>query len=783
MLIYLLRYYLLFFGCLFFSLKAHTQNPISISPQNPVISLGNNVAIYFDATAQLTLEEVTKPSFAAQFKPSNLPILYFNARNAALWIRFELVNTTNSPCLLEFDNPNLDNIQFYYLNQFNQYTVSRQGMSLPLSTKLFQSNHYLFPIPNLDTLPKIYYIRVFNDLALEIPLRVGTYQVIMDKLQWDNLNLAIYFGILLAMIAYHLFWFIFSKDKSYLYYVCFLLSLMIYMVYVKGFFYFYLPQLKDFIAFLGTLIIIYTAFIFSNLFSLHFLEIKKHLPLLGKALQIANYLYLAAIVPLLVGVIMPLPFLNLSRLIHVSNLLAIMFSAGFVFYRGYHPAGYFLLAWFFLAASAIWVLLVFLGWLPYFEFTDYLLSWGSILQVIAFSLALGSRINLLRKEKKQVEQENLRLIAQQKEDLEQKVQAKTEELYGKLEEIIAQNEKLYQQRHIIQEQKEQIELQNQQLHKTNRNLKTNEGILIKAYQSLKEKKEIIGRQRNELEEKNNEIEAQNEELRQQKEEIEALNENLESLVVARTEELAQTVENLSHQIQNLEQFSHIVSHNMRAPVARIIGLLNLFDRNAMDTPFNQQLLKHIEDTSRNLDTVIYDLTEIISVRSRLDKVKEPVNLRQITNVVIDFLRDEVVKNDVVFEIDFADSDSLITMRSYLQSILFNLIGNAIKYRAPDRTPHIKIRGRVAHNYYRIKIADNGMGIDLDKKDMQQIFGLYKRMHLHVEGKGLGLYLVKTQVESLHGKIEVCSKVDVGTEFTLLLPLTQSWESQATASDS
>jgi two-component system, sensor histidine kinase LadS len=765
------RFYLI---CVFFliSLKAYNQEVIRISKQNSVVELGKNVTIYLDLASNLSFAQVSHPQFAAKFRPSTMPIIYFNARNASLWIRFELSNESDEPCLLELENPNLDTILFYYPNAQHKYSVSGQGLKMPLRTKQFKSNHYLFTIPHLSSQPKVYYVRVVNDLALEVPLRVGSYRPIMEKLQWDNLNLALYFGILLAMLMYHLFLYFFSQDKSYLYYVLFLGCTVIYMVYTKGFFYLYLPDIKDFIGFLGTLITIYTAFIFANLFSLHFLDLKNHLPILGKGIQITNYIYLLAITPLLFGLIMPLPILNISRSLHIINLLAIIASAGIIFYRGYRPAGYFLFAWIFLAGSAIWVLLVFLGVLPYTQYTDYLFAWGSLSQVILFSMALGSRYDLLKKEKKRIEAENLRLIAQQKEDLEQKVQAKTEELYSKLEEIIAQNEKLHEQRQIITEQKDQIEAQNKELQITNRNLKTNEGILVKAYQSLKDKKEIIDKQKNELEEKNNEIEAQNEELRQQKEEIEALNENLENLVTSRTEELAKTVETLSERNQNLEQFSHIISHNMRAPVARIIGLLNLFDHNDMNAPFNQQLLTHIGDTSRNLDTVIYDLTEIISVRNRLDKVKEPVNLREITNIVIDFLRDEVIKNDAHFEINFAEQESLITMRSYLQSILFNLVSNAIKYRSPDRQPIIKIVGEPAGNSYQIKVSDNGLGIDLSNKDIGQVFGLYKRMHLHVEGKGLGLYLVKTQVESLNGKIEIKSKLDVGTEFTIQLPLNQ-----------
>ena len=111
---------------------------------------------------------------------------------------------------------------------------------------------------------------------------------------------------------------------------------------------------------------------------------------------------------------------------------------------------------------------------------------------------------------------------------------------------------------------------------------------------------------------------------------------------------------------------------------------------------------------------------------------------------------------------------MFTTRSYLYSIFYNLISNSIKYRNPDIPTVISIKSQKAGNKIELRFKDNGKGIDLDKNG-QNIFGLYKRFDNSVEGKGMGLYIVKTQVTTLGGTIQIESQPGKGTEFTLLFP--------------
>jgi Signal transduction histidine kinase len=171
-----------------------------------------------------------------------------------------------------------------------------------------------------------------------------------------------------------------------------------------------------------------------------------------------------------------------------------------------------------------------------------------------------------------------------------------------------------------------------------------------------------------------------------------------------------------------------------------------------------------------LDTVIKDLTQIINVRNDLSKIKEPIDLIQVIEAEKFLLKDEIEKAGAEIHLSIRNANTLYCIKSYVQSILHNLLSNAIKYRSNKRKLIIYICAEQLSDFICLSVQDNGLGIDLSNTDLYKIFGLYQRMHDHVEGKGLGLYLVKTQVESFGGKIEVESELDVGTTFKVYLPV-------------
>jgi PAS domain S-box-containing protein len=220
--------------------------------------------------------------------------------------------------------------------------------------------------------------------------------------------------------------------------------------------------------------------------------------------------------------------------------------------------------------------------------------------------------------------------------------------------------------------------------------------------------------------------------------------------------------------KGLEQFSYIVSHNLRAPVANIIGLAELLEQNSYPADVKEEFLRGILVNVKRLDEVISDLNLILQAKRDVSENRELTNMTQLVNNIQSSIQRTIEKENVEIQTDFTAVNTLFTLKSYLYSIFYNLIMNSIKYRQKDISPVIRITSSLASGRVTITFQDNGMGIDLQKKG-SQVFGLYKRFHSHVEGKGMGLFMVKTQVEILGGKISVNSVVNSGTEFCIEFP--------------
>jgi PAS domain S-box-containing protein len=231
-------------------------------------------------------------------------------------------------------------------------------------------------------------------------------------------------------------------------------------------------------------------------------------------------------------------------------------------------------------------------------------------------------------------------------------------------------------------------------------------------------------------------------------------------------EKAKIVADIVQRNKDLEQFSYIVSHNLRAPVANIIGLSELLKITKPDAEDNQVMMSELSASVNKLDIVIKDLNYILQIRNQLSEKREPVIFSELLTDIKVSIGNMLNNENVKVIGDFSEINKMFTIKSYLHSIFFNLITNSIKYRQPDVQPAIEITSYRKNNKTGIIFKDNGLGIDLEKKGIY-VFGLYKRFHDHTEGKGIGLYMVKTQVETLGGKISIASEVNKGTTFNIV----------------
>jgi len=225
------------------------------------------------------------------------------------------------------------------------------------------------------------------------------------------------------------------------------------------------------------------------------------------------------------------------------------------------------------------------------------------------------------------------------------------------------------------------------------------------------------------------------------------------------------VDELLQRNKELEQFAYIVSHNLRAPVANILGASNALNDIGLSTKEKVILNKGIHTSVIKIDDIIHDLNHILQVKGKVNEVKEIVVFSGLVDDIKASISYLIAKDDIEIKYDFPDVDEYFTVKPYLYSIFLNLISNSVKYRQPDKACTIEIMSHRLKNKIELIFSDNGMGIDLEKKG-GQVFGLYKRFHENIEGKGLGLFMVKTQVETLGGKISVKSEQNVGTEFKI-----------------
>jgi PAS domain S-box-containing protein len=237
------------------------------------------------------------------------------------------------------------------------------------------------------------------------------------------------------------------------------------------------------------------------------------------------------------------------------------------------------------------------------------------------------------------------------------------------------------------------------------------------------------------------------------------------------ETLNQELQKINNQ---LDSFIYTASHDLKAPIANIEGLTNhllkSLNVNNFDDAKVKSIIGLIYASINKFKSTIGDLTEITKIQRDLqnNETKSIVNLKEIVDEVIHDISGLIHHNQATIMTDFAKCDSIVFSRANLKSILYNLISNGIKYRSAERAPVVSIVTNKIEDEFIITVSDNGLGFKSEIKD--KLFTLFKRFHSHVEGNGMGLYIVKRIVDNANGNIEVESDEGVGTVFRISLKL-------------
>lgn len=242
--------------------------------------------------------------------------------------------------------------------------------------------------------------------------------------------------------------------------------------------------------------------------------------------------------------------------------------------------------------------------------------------------------------------------------------------------------------------------------------------------------------------------------------------NTEAELKKKLLERTQMLTQITSQKKQLEEFCQIIAHNLRAPLSNLILLSDMI----MEAPTTEEKSQLIEIQNPIIDALNQTFQELVNatqVRMDLTIKRKKISLEKHVASIINILQEEIMLSKAVISYNFSKVNTIYYSKKYIDSILLNLLSNAIRYHSLDRSPEINIRSYEKDGWAYLEIEDNGIGIDL-KKNKEDLFKLHKTFHNHPQSKGFGLFITKTQIEAMGGNIYAKSKLNQGSKFTVQL---------------
>lgn len=216
---------------------------------------------------------------------------------------------------------------------------------------------------------------------------------------------------------------------------------------------------------------------------------------------------------------------------------------------------------------------------------------------------------------------------------------------------------------------------------------------------------------------------------------------------------------------DLDNFIYTASHDLKTPIANLEGLFSMLS-NEYASEEGKVLFPMVATSIARLNKVIKELTEISRIQKDVEDDQESISLEEIAREVLLSLEDDIQRQQATIKTNFSAAPAIYGSKKNLKSIIYNLVSNGLKYRAPDRPCIIQIRTFAEPAHWDLEVEDNGLGISDNHKD--KIFNMFRRFHDHVEGTGIGLYIVKRIVENQGGSIGFESEEGKGTVFQVRL---------------
>jgi PAS domain S-box-containing protein len=240
----------------------------------------------------------------------------------------------------------------------------------------------------------------------------------------------------------------------------------------------------------------------------------------------------------------------------------------------------------------------------------------------------------------------------------------------------------------------------------------------------------------------------------------------EEKILEQNNKLALIADDLKRKNDQLEEFTQIVSHNLRSPVSNILSLLDFYEKSNNEAE-KVSFMKMMKESGTKILNNLYELNEVLKIKQDKDIARQELYFETVFESTRNSLSAKIAEAEATVHTDFTNAPKVSYPNIYLESILVNLLTNALKYTHPDRKPEISFVTFIEKGHVHLKVADNGSGIDL-KRYGHQIFKLRKTFHKHPESRGIGLFMIKSQIEAMGGDISISSEENIGTTFIVKL---------------
>ncbi len=705
--------------CVLFSLFSNGlfgQDTVIVTDAGKLLNIGDKIEILEDKTNRLGINDVL---LSKEFVNKKQAVPNLEISSSSFWIRMVISNRSGQNDLaLQLDYPTIDSVTFIDITRPGSYDPESLGEFVPVYARKHKHQNYIFDLHIPQGESREYLMKIIASEQIQVPLTVSSIQTISEDIFTKDLIFGLYAGIILVMLLYNLFIYFSVRDKSYLYYVGYILFVGWTQACLQGYSARFLYPSSYFLANAMMVWVPALSGIFSVLFINNFMNIRHYTPGLYKTLLVIVALYVGIILLSFTGnyrmatLIMQLLVMVLAA---VGYTVAIKISR-----KGYRPARFFLIAFSIFIVGVIIFVLRNANVVPYNNFTYYAMQIGSAIEVVLLSIALADKINTFRKEKEESQaqamyalQENERIVREQNVVLERKVNERTHEL----------------------------KLSNDELNKALVELKEAETQLVES-----EKMASLGQLTAGIaHEINNPI----------------------NFVTSNVKPLNRDVNILIETIDNMEK--------LVLDTIPVTEKQKKIEEYKMDIDYDylkmeiDQLLKGIgEGASRTAEIV-----KGLRIFSRLDEddlKKADINEGLDSTLIVS---NNLLTGHIKVVKKYANLPVVECYPGKLNQVFLNMISNAVfavrkKFGDVDGGV-LTIATSFDDNYVYVSISDNGIGMDDNTK--KRLFEPFFTTKDVGEGTGLGMSIAYNTINKHNGEIKINSEVGVGTEFIIKLPLT------------